>query len=735
MILFALFAMQAVAGPQVQDSVYSTEALRQAVQAAADVNRDAPRSLLAYRARLESEISLIVVDTLGRERTGQIEQLAGTAAWGRDSGYDAHVIGYRTQSAGGFPLALAGMMRSWTVPMLYGERLSLGLELDMGNRLDSLVPVPVVGVHPFAADRDEFYQFSGGDTVAVLTTPERRIRLMRIRVTPNLRAQSRFAAFDGEIDIDAERHDIVRMRGRLMVNRLPVPRLERLALTASGTEAIAFIEFVNAEYDGNLWLPATQRIELQVRSRLFGGQGTVMRVMSHFSDVVVDEAAPTDSSPSSPASLRARATFAPSDSMASYDAWKTQLGTATASMGADDFSDIAPLEWKGGGPPLVTAFPSRPDRIVHYDRIEGLFTGAELSLEMRDASPGLLARMYGGWAWSERTARGGVTVIDAKGSSRTELQLDRSLATTGSFENDRLDGSSSLGALLVSVEDEDYVDRWNASLSQTEILGGITRAFITERVGVDRDVDIAESLTHGPILRSVLFRPNRHSATGDYGIGAVDVELHPNVTGEFLDPGIGSTLHVEAAAGQLSWVRSIATISARDYAGPVTLSARVRAGAVFANVVPPQTLFEVGNGGGFGEGDGSGGGSGELGRYPPRFAGDRAVSFRSYGLYGFPIFRAPHRVRWLLIPGLSPGLTAGVDAGWTAITTDAARRAVLARDDSTTSPYALQPGTGHVRATASVGLTFFAHSLSVGIARPLDQPGRWRWVFGLGQRL
>src|SRR3954463_14164440 len=122
--MFAVLALAqlAVVQPGASDSTYTTQALRAAVAAAAGVNRDAPAALNAYRAHLESEIGLIIVDTLGRERMGQIEQIGSVATWSRDSGYNAHVVGYRTQSAG-VPMSMLGFIKAWSVPMLYGERL------------------------------------------------------------------------------------------------------------------------------------------------------------------------------------------------------------------------------------------------------------------------------------------------------------------------------------------------------------------------------------------------------------------------------------------------------------------------------------------------------------------------------------------------------------------------------------------------------------------------------------
>src|SRR4051812_48032206 len=122
-----VWAQLATASPKAGDSTYASPALRAIVEAAAIANREAPAALNAYRARLESEISLLIVDTLGRERIGQVEQLGSVATWSRDSGYNAHVLGYRSQTAG-FPFSMIGLINGWSLPMLYGERLSLGVE-------------------------------------------------------------------------------------------------------------------------------------------------------------------------------------------------------------------------------------------------------------------------------------------------------------------------------------------------------------------------------------------------------------------------------------------------------------------------------------------------------------------------------------------------------------------------------------------------------------------------------
>ena len=145
---------------------------------------------------------------------------------------------------------------------------------------------------------------------------------------------------------------------------------------------------------------------------------------------------------------------------------------------------------------------------------------------------------------------------------------------------------------------------------------------------------------------------------------------------------------------------------------------RLDGGIVVAKDPPPQTLFELG------------GLNGRLAGYEYKeFAGDRAGVGRAYAAYGFPILRAPYRLGRFLVPGLSPGLAVGLDAGWTELSTAAARAAVLEMGEAN----ALSRPTERIRSTAFLGLTFFSNSLQVGIARPIDGPAPWRWRVQLGQ--
>ncbi|MDP9279101.1 MAG: hypothetical protein M3P00_06750, partial [Gemmatimonadota bacterium] len=111
LLLFAQLSAAAAAA----DPVYSSERVRDLVARATIANHAPPRNLRGYRARVETEFSLLLRDTLGRERAAQIEQLASKVEGTRDGSYDMHVVGYRSQSLGA-PVSTLSFVQGWTEP-------------------------------------------------------------------------------------------------------------------------------------------------------------------------------------------------------------------------------------------------------------------------------------------------------------------------------------------------------------------------------------------------------------------------------------------------------------------------------------------------------------------------------------------------------------------------------------------------------------------------------------------
>lgn len=690
-----------------QDSVYSSSALRTLVREAAVANHAPPTAFRGYRAHVESELSLILRDSLGRERAAQLEQFASTLTWARGETYDMHVIGYRTQSLGS-PVSTLSFVRGWTEPSLFGERLRLGVQFVGDSTRRDTTESAIIAVHPFAADRDEYYRFSGGDTITVLRSAGRAITIVRVRTIPHLRDTTRFAAFDGEIDLDVERRQIVRMRGTFVILG---PRQNRSLLARiPGLVGVAYCEFVNTEVNGTYWLPASQRTEVQSTFPLFGRTRAVMRVLSTFSEYTVDDTSARVVADTG--RTRRSTTWASGDSVSRFGDWNAELGVATSAVHADDFDDFAPDVWKDTGKPRVDFVPTKADNFVRFNRVEGLYTGIEGNVYLRNALPGASAGALVGVAWSERTVRGGVNASLARGAWTLGARAARSLVTTNDFVRPFEPQSGGIAAMLGS-DDFDYVDRRVALGSVSRVIGSIEDAIVVVQGGVGDDRGARARLEHG-VFGGPAFRPNRGVSEGTYGIGSVDLELHPSISGDFVQPGFGANLHVEGARGDIAWQRVELTLSGRRYWGPIALSSELQGGVVQGTAIPPQQLFELG-------------GIDALPGYAYKeFAGDRVALVRGFARYAAPFWRTPHRVLGtFVLPGVAPGLGVSVQGGWTELSSDAARAAAL-------SLGAPVHATGGMRATAGFGLTFFSGLAHAGVARPLERGGAWKVVVGFG---
>jgi hypothetical protein len=690
-------------------NAYSSEALRRMIEMAAESNRLPPPSLRGYRSHIETETALIIRDTLGREHSAEIEQIASEGRWSRDGQYELHILGYRSQNIG-VPYSTLSIVRAWTVPTLYGERLSLGAYFAMANRRDTLV-----AVHPFAADRERFYKFSGGDTVTVLRVGSRNVQIARVRVTPNVRGNSRWGVFDGEIDLDADRHQIVRMRGRFVVaggdNRQP-SRLVRL----TGIAAAAYVEFVNAEVDGKYWLPASQRTEFQASFPFLGQARPVFRIVSTISDISATDSSST--SAGGDALPRVIVTWAKGDSASRFADWKRELGVQSGNVHSDDFADMAPDAWRADGSPRLELFSTRASKYIRFNRVEGLFVGLEPTIDFRSAAPGVSAGISAGWAFNEQTARGGVHVSLRRGREFAALRAERTLESTNDFTLP-LSDDPGFGAAISSVDNYDYVDRRTLALSLTSILGGSETAIASAQIGIGSDHAEPARLHHG-LFSTRSFEPNRGATSGSYAKASADVEWHPSVTGDFLHPGLGARLHYEIADGQLAWQRIEGGLAARHYLGNLSLVMHTDAGVVLGEPIPPQELFELG-------------GTESLPGYSYKeFAGDRAVVFRSFASYRLGVWEKPiHAGRTLMLPGLSPGIVASIEGGWSELSSDAARRAVSQLGLTATGEPISQP-TDRIRSTVGAGVSLFGDLLHVGAARPLDHTAPWRFSIGFG---
>ncbi|HEY6826065.1 MAG TPA: hypothetical protein VI259_04350 [Gemmatimonadaceae bacterium] len=676
---------------------------------AAVSNRLPPASLSGYRSHIETETALLIRDTLGREHSAEIEQIASEGRWSRDGRYELHILGYRSQNVG-VPYSALSIVRAWTVPTLYGERLSLGAYFATASRSDTFV-----AVHPFASDRERFYKFSGGDTVTTLRIGTRNVSIARVRVSPNVQGDSRWGVFDGEIDLDADRYQIVRMRGRFGIAGGEKQRPNRVA-RLTGIAAAAYIEFVNAEVDGKYWLPASQRTEFQASFPFLGQTRPVFRIVSTITDIEATDS--TNVGAGAGATQRIVVSWAKGDSASRFTDWNRELGVQSGNVHSDDFADMAPEAWRADGPPRFELFSTRASKYIRFNRVEGLFIGLEPTVDFRSAAPGLSAGVGAGWAFSEQTARGGTRVSVRRGRALASLRAERTLESTNDFTLP-LSDDPGFGAAIGSSDNYDYVDRRTLAVSLTSIIGGAETAIASAQLGIGSDHAESARLRHG-IFSTRAFEPNRGASSGRYAKASADLEWHPSVTGDFLHPGVGARLNYEIANGQLAWQRVETGLAVRHYLGNLSLVMHTDAGAVFGDMLPPQTLFELG-------------GTESLPGYSYKeFAGDRAVVFRSFASYRLGFWEKPIRAgRTLMLPGLSPGIVISVEGGWSELSSDAARRAAIQLGTTETGDPVSRP-TDRIRSTVGAGVSLFSDLLHVGAARPLDHTAPWRVAVGFG---
>lgn len=708
-----------VVTPAPADSSASLAAL---IAEASRVNARVPERLRAYRARLETEMSLVIVDSGGRERTAQLEQVASDVRWRTPDRYDQRVIGYRNQSIGP-TFSLMSIFGGWTTPTLYGNRLRLGVTSATASNRTFNEDAASLAIHPLADNRDVYYLFGGGDTAVTLYSNQRRIPIARVTVTPRPDAPGDAVLLSGEMYIDVERKQVVRIRGRLVEVRdgkVTIKSGSRIP----GISGASFVELVNVEVEGDYWLPAYQRTELQARIGPFGGLRTIVRIVSRFHDYQ-----PNDSSwtgPEAPPGVRHHLTFASSAAQQRYSGWTQPIGAASTDVYYSEFDDVAPAEWATGGEATGIRFSPRSlGEVFRFNRIEGLFTGIALAKDFRDAAPGLTVRGSVGWAWSEQAARGMLGVHRTRGGTTTGIRFERALAHTNDFQPP-LSWGATMSALLGSTDDYDYLDRRSATMFVSQTLGVKQRSVIRLEVGPGSDRAVQQNISRGLFVADGEgFRPNRGIREGDYVRTVASLELNPDVSGLFVDRGIGGRIQYERVDGDLRWQRVEVRGAARRELGPFQLYARADAGTLIGEPVP-QAMFEIGRSEG-------------LRSYGYKeFAGDRAALGRAVIGYTFPFLRAPIRLPGrLILPGLAPGFAAGIHAGWAGISGPEAEYALLelgATTDTVTGTLVpLSRPTDGVRASAEFLVTFFSGALAVGVARPIDRHGPWRFTGRIGQ--
>ncbi|HEV8409693.1 MAG TPA: hypothetical protein VGQ30_04230 [Gemmatimonadaceae bacterium] len=730
MLTVLLAAQLAVAVPR-DTATYSSPALRALVLEAVRVNNHVPAALGGYRAKLESEIAIGERDGTGHETEESLEQVASSLRWSRTGDFEQHVIGYRSQALG-LQFATIGFFRNaWVVPSLYGNRLALLFGIDTTRRRsgtngtrpsvsgrDTDPRTTLEAVHPLSVDRERLYRFSGGDTVEKLSIGDREIRIVRVIVEPRDSLPYRTVVFTGEMDLDADRKHVVRMRGSFAsTSEAPSFGIASLLSTVRPT-AIAFVELVNSEVNQEFWLPSYQRFEAQGMLPVMGDAKVMFRIISRFSDYAVTPPDSAVAAGTAVDTLRVRPhrlSIATRDSLSAFRAWREDIGAATEHSTTEDFVDVAPARWRAEGRPQLAIQTERFSDLAHFNRVEGLYTGLGMVARLRDASPGLTLRALGGYAWSERVARGRASAVLARGPWAYALRAGRSLDITNDFR-EPLDSGSSLGA-VAGIDNYDYVDRYSAG-------GSVTRAFakndLLARVeaGWSDDRPTSNTLSRNP-FRTTTYLANRGIDAGSYFRTGLVLTLHPDASAEYLRPGFGAGLIYLRGDGQLNFQRIELRLGARSYAGRWTFASRLDAGAVLGSP-PPQQLFELGST------------EGLPGYGYKQFAGNQAALLRGVAMYQLNILSAPIRLsQRFLLPAPAPALAVSLQSGWTGASNSSARESILRLGGTAQSP--VSSVTGDARSTISAGIRFFGGAIGLALARALDHADRWRGQISFGQ--
>ena len=731
-------------------SAYTSTALRDLVDRAADRNRVSPPDLLAYRANVESEIAVLMRRADGEEVAVSIEQAQNHVQWQRSGEFTQHVTAYRSRVAGPAISAFAFLRKPWTIPTLYGNQLSLLFgqdsslgplrEDDAGSR-----PRTTLAVHPFSTRRNQVYTFSGGDTVAVIRTRERAVTIVRVLVEPLLeQIEAPVVVFRGEINLDAELGEIVRMRGQFVTLGRRGPQRQRLLVLPMSVTA--YVDLESVLIGGRYWLPRHQRIERHVDVSALAEGRSVFRIVSRFAEHRITESSADDVNLSNAELLAAigaiatvaletqparQLTVATRDSLSQTRTWTLPLGEATAQLRGDDFTDVSGAPTKRSA--SVTSRGQRLADVVHFNRVEGWSTGAAVEASAENWAPRLRLRANAGWAWTEEALRGRIEVMRSgeRGSWSAGARLGRTLDITNDFTAPHDSGGSLLAALF-GVDRYDYVDR-NAATAWFNLQLVPRVATLRLESGIAEDRPARARLTRGLLPSDEPFGPNRGVDPGTYARTALVAEWNPGVTGSALASGVGALLRYEAATGQTNWQRSTLRITAREDVGRFGLGALIDAGALMSQNAPPQQLFELGGEPSF------------PGFDYKEFAGDRALAAHWRALYRLQVLRSPLRfLGCTCLTAPSPDVAVTVHGArlWADGATTMASIARLGAIGDRVGYEPAAPGesapvsrpTDGWRGSVELGVRLFGGAVTIGTVRVLESGSPWRASVTLGQQ-
>jgi hypothetical protein len=687
-VLIAILAAAVTTSQQAPpvDSTYASAVVRAIVERAAERNASPPASLSGYSARVETELLVTLTDPERRETVRQIEQVASHLYWRRDGGLAQEVVGYRAQMSGVKVSALTFTRVPFVVPTLFADRLDLIRFRDPPRDDSGRVREPRA-LHPLAAGRSAVYHFSGGDTTR-MQLPDRLLTFVRVHVEPVRDPDEPTLVFDGDIDIDIERYQIVRMEGRLLVMPGRFGMLDPFFKTA------VFVRLENAEYDELYWLPREQRFEIQGLWQA-GERRAVVRGVSRFVALLPNDslaarrAADPDSFP------WGRMVRGEAPDISGYGEWRHPLGDLSDGLTAWDFDAYAPAVIQPGQGSYLAFSVRDVSYVVRHNPIEGLFTGGGLLFHM-DGDNTL--RAHAGYAWAEKTARGGAEFSHRAGRWDLRARAERVLAFSDDFTS-ALNRTSSVIPPLASGNHR-FIDRRLASLGfRVSVQNG---SVLRMDVGRSRDRNVQRhSGTTQP--GDTIFQDR--ATAGDYWFLRAELQHNAAASAESLLPGLSWRARYQGARGDFQWHRVDAAVALRRHPGDWTFTSSIDGGATLGADPPPQAQFALDD-------------PDAVPGYENRnFIARSAVTAHLRAHYTLPFLRAPIRLGRIYLPAIAPAPSIGLHFGW----------AEVEQQDALVSPW-----RDVRRASIDFGMRFLGGSLMIGMAHPLGRGGPWRPVFSGG---
>ena len=676
-----------------------------------------------YTASIESEIAMIGRREGRIEGATLLEGVSSRARWSTDGVFEQHITGSRI-FPNSIPLSKLAYVRiGWVAPTLLGERLQVivrtGLrETDYGQSLVGPL-APEVAISPLASDREKYYRYSGGETVE-RTLDGVASRVIAIEVTPILTQSREETLFEGEMELDPRSLALVRLFGRFII----VSKSDGGGLIDLRPDVV-LVDLLNQRLSDGTWAPRVQRFEIQTSSSLAEGSGAIRRVISRFHLV---EPMPRREAISASTSGYVL-TSATSDSLRAFNGWFASAGYAAEHVNAGDFNRFRPDKLRPTGRPLLLIQGSHRADFIRLNKVEGVFTGAAATLRMRDKLPGISFVATGGYAWSEKTVRGGAGIDWQMRRWLWELSGGRVLDVTNDFRN-QFDNPSTAG--LVGRDPWDYVEREGVQLFGTRAIRDARGSAI--RVEGAYVSDNAVSKHRDKSLVGLRFKENRTAAEGTYFRGRAMFDWNPDVSPLFALDGVGFKFDFEAGAGDIYYKRVEARLVARKSFKRVFFVARLHGGMLFSSAPPPQQLFELG------------GAVGLPGYEYKEFAGNRAALFRMRLTYPFSFLDSPINLgKGVVLPSLAPAISIGYQTGVAHASNQAARDAVRAlgnfeNNDGTVpvdgngDPLPASSSISSPKGSVDIRIGFFGDALAIGFARAIQRGRSTKFIFALGRQ-